>query len=167
MADEELDLSDREAAGLPPPVGPDQPQPALPTYSESWSPPVPAAAPPESTPLAAPLPAAPNLICHGERPFRELIPYLQHADIGLQTLAYTPGAEWFADSLKMSQYTYCRLPIVAPSFLRSDRPHVYYYEPGDDVSIQQALMSAHAHDRLTISADGVLTWDELAATLAA
>ena len=38
------------------------------------------------------LPAAPNLTCYGRRPFVELIPYLQHADIGMQNLHYTPGA---------------------------------------------------------------------------
>jgi 2-beta-glucuronyltransferase len=114
-----------------------------------------------------PLPPAANLTCHGERPFAELVPYLQHADIGLQNLTYTPGAEWFADSLKMFQYTYCRLPIVAPSFLRTDRPHVFYYEPGDPASIRTALLSAHDYDRSTISSGDVLTWDDLAAKLAA
>jgi 2-beta-glucuronyltransferase len=113
------------------------------------------------------LPAGSNLTCHGERPFGNLIPYLRHADIGLQNLTYTPGAEWFTDSLKMFQYTYCRLPIVAPSFLRHDRPHVFYYEPGDDASIRQALQSAQAYDRTRIATDGVLTWDDLASKLAA
>jgi len=113
------------------------------------------------------LPTAANLTCHGERPFAELAPYLQHADVGLQCLAYTPGAEAFTDSLKMFQYTYCRLPIVAPSFLRHDRPHVFYYEPGDDASIRRALLAAHAYDRTQISAASVVTWDELASRLAA
>jgi 2-beta-glucuronyltransferase len=113
-----------------------------------------------------PLPASANLTCHGERPFAELVPYLQHADIGLQCLEYTPGAEAFTDSLKMFQYTYCRLPIVAPTFLRNDRPHVFYYEPGDDASIQQALLGARDFDRGRISTAGVLTWDELALKLA-
>jgi 2-beta-glucuronyltransferase len=113
------------------------------------------------------LAAAANLTCHGERPFAELTPYLQHADIGLQCLAYTPGAEAFTDSLKMFQYTYCRLPIVAPSFLRQERPHVFYYEPGDDASIRQALLDAQAFDHTRISTAGVATWDELAARLAA
>ena len=113
------------------------------------------------------LPAAPNLTCYGLRPFAELVPYLQHADIGLQNLTYRPGAEWFTDSLKMSQYTYCRLPIVAPSFLRQDRPHVFYYEPGDDHTIRQAMVDAQAFDRTRVPLDGILTWDELAAKLAA
>jgi 2-beta-glucuronyltransferase len=113
------------------------------------------------------LPASANMTAHGERPFAELVSYLQHADIGLQNLTYTPGAEWFTDSLKMFQYTYCRLPIVAPSFLKHERPHVFYYEPGDDASIRQAMLDAHAHDRASISCDGVMTWDDVAAKLAA
>ncbi|HZZ81696.1 MAG TPA: hypothetical protein VFE62_24555 [Gemmataceae bacterium] len=115
----------------------------------------------------SPLPGAVNLTCHGERPFAELVPYLQHADIGLQCIAYTPGAEAFTDSLKMFQYTYCRLPIVAPAFLRTDRPHVFYYEPGDDASICQALLTARNYNRSQISTTDVLTWDELAQKLAA
>jgi 2-beta-glucuronyltransferase len=113
------------------------------------------------------LPAAANLFCHGERPFAELVPYLQHADIGLQNLTYTPGAECFTDSLKIFQYTYCRLPIVAPSFLKHDRPHVFYYEAGNDASIRRALLAAHAYDRTQIATASVLSWDDLARKLAA
>jgi 2-beta-glucuronyltransferase len=109
------------------------------------------------------LPTAPNLTAYGERPFAELVPYLKHADIGLQTLRYYPGAECFTDSLKMHQYTYCRLPIVAPAFLKNARSHVCYYEPGDDDSIRQALLAAHGFDRASISTDSVLTWDDIAA----
>jgi 2-beta-glucuronyltransferase len=111
------------------------------------------------------LPSAANLTCHGERPFAELAPYLQHADIGLQCLKYTPGAEAFTDSLKVFQYTYCRLPIVAPAFLKCDRPHVFYYNPSDDVSIRQALLDARSFDRSAISRAEVTTWDSLAARL--
>ncbi len=113
------------------------------------------------------LPSAANLSAYGERPFAELTPYLKHADIGLQALVYTPGAECFSDSLKMQQYTYCRLPIVAPAFLNSDRPHVFSYEPGDDASIRRALEAARAFDRATISTDAVHSWDQIALKLAA
>jgi 2-beta-glucuronyltransferase len=112
------------------------------------------------------LPAS-NLIVYGERPFAALVPYLQHADVGLQNLTYLPGAECFTDSLKMLQYTYCRLPIVAPSFLRHERRHVFYYEPGNDTSIREALLAARGCDRTSISTAGIMTWDELAAKLAA
>lgn len=113
------------------------------------------------------LPASANLACYGERPFAGLVPYLKHADIGLQALTYTPGAECFTDSLKMHQYTYCRLPIVAPAFLRGDLPHVFCYEPGDDASIRQALWAARAYDRASISAAAILSWDDIAGKLAA
>jgi 2-beta-glucuronyltransferase len=112
------------------------------------------------------LPPAANLTCYGERPFAELVPYLKYADIGLQTLSYTPGAECFTDSLKMHQYTYCRLPIVAPRFLQNARQHVFYYEPGDDESIRRALLEASRFERTRISATGIHSWDEIAAKLA-
>ena len=114
----------------------------------------------------ADLPAAPNLCTYGELPFEETIPYLKHADIGLQTRAYSPGAECLTDSLKMHQYTYCRLPIVAPSFLKNDRPHVFYYEPGDDESIRQALLAAHAFDHDLVPRGSVWTWDDMIGQLA-
>lgn len=113
------------------------------------------------------LPAARNLTCYGERPFVELVPYLRHADIGLQNLTYRPGAEWFSDSLKIFQYTYCRLPIVATSYMRQARPHVSYYEPGDPESIRQALLAASRYDRAQISTADVLSWDDVASKLAA
>lgn len=114
-----------------------------------------------------PVAPAPNVIAFGERPFGELIPFLKYADIGLQALVYSPGAECFTDSLKMHQYTYCRLPIVAPSFLRTGRAHVFSYEPGNDASILAALEGAHAFDRSTIPIESVLSWDDIASKLAA
>ena len=113
------------------------------------------------------LPAASNLTCYGARPFAALVPYLQHADMGLQNLTYRQGAEWFSDSLKIFQYTYCRLPIVATSYMRQARPHISYYEPGDDESIRQALLAASRYDRTQISTADVLSWDDLASKLAA
>ena len=103
---------------------------------------------------------------YGERAFAGLVPYVKHADIGLQTLEYWPGAECFTDSLKMQQYTYCRLPIVAPTFLRSDRPHVFCYEPGDDGSIRQALQAALRFDRDLVPGAEVSRWDDLILKLA-
>ena len=108
------------------------------------------------------LPSKPNVHAYGERPFKEIIPYLQHGDIGLQILAYSPGAESFTDSLKMSQYTYCKLPIVAPDFLRSSRPHAFYYRPGDTASIREALTAARTYDRSAIDVSQIRSWSELA-----
>ena len=112
------------------------------------------------------LPPGANVIAYGELPFLDTVPYLQHADVGLQTLRYLPGAECFTDSLKMHQYTYCRLPIVAPRFLQNDRPHVFYYEPGDDASIGRALQAAVAYDRRQVPVHEVWTWDDMIEQLA-
>jgi 2-beta-glucuronyltransferase len=111
------------------------------------------------------LPTRPNLHCYGELPFEQTVPYLRHADIGLHTPTYEPGVESRVESLKVIQYTYCRLPIVAPAFLRSARAHVAYYRPGDRDSVRAALATARAYDRARIETDDIVSWDELAATL--
>lgn len=113
------------------------------------------------------LPSAANLTTYGERPFDETIPYLQHADIGLQTRCYVPGAECLTDSLKMHQYTFCGLPIVAPDFLRNDRPHVFYYRPGDGPTIRQALLDAVSFDHARVPRHEVETWDNMVTRFAA
>ncbi|MBU7583439.1 MAG: glucuronosyltransferase [Nostoc sp. TH1S01] len=107
------------------------------------------------------LPKRKNIVAYQELPFESTIPYIKHADIALQTLAYSPGAECFTDSLKIIQYTYCQLPIVAPAYLASSRPHVFYYQPGDASSIYQALIAAQNYDRTQISTENIYSWDEL------
>lgn len=111
------------------------------------------------------LPTRSNVVAYGELPFNDTIPYLRFADVGLQPRAYSFGAESFTDSLKVLQYTYCRLPIIAPDFLRSPRSNFHLYHPGDDETIRQSMMSALARDHATIDASGIYSWDELAAIL--
>lgn len=107
------------------------------------------------------LPQKPNIIAYGELPFETTIPYIKHADIALQTLAYRPGVQAFTDSLKVIQYTYCQLPIIAPAYLSSSRPHVFYYQIGDYDSIWQALTAAQTYDYSQITTDEIYSWDEL------
>jgi len=104
----------------------------------------------------------PNIILHGEQSFESIIPYLQHADLGLAPYRPAPDADYLSQSsLKMMQYTYCRLPIIAPHFAAVGRPHVIGYTPGDDQSIRDALQKAIAFDRITIDTGRVITWDEV------
>jgi len=112
------------------------------------------------------LPRRRNVIAHGEIPFERTVPLVAHADVALNCLSYTPGAEAFTDSNKMIQYAYCRLPVVAPEFLRSRREGVLYYRPGDDESIRRALEEARGFDRTRVPRDTCRSWDELAADLA-
>ncbi len=107
------------------------------------------------------LPPKPNVIAYGELPFTETVPYIKHADIALQTLAYSPGSEAFTDSLKVIQYTYCQLPIIAPAYLSSPRSHVFYYQPGNASSIHKALTLAQSYNRSQIPTDDIYSWEEL------
>ncbi len=113
----------------------------------------------------ADVPRRSNIFAYGELPFDETIPYLKHADIGLHTLNCKPGAESFADSLKVIQYTYCRLPIVAPEPLRSTRRHTFYYQPGDEASMIRALQAAREFDRENVDLEGIHSWTSLARSL--
>jgi len=109
------------------------------------------------------LPRRRNIIAHGLCQFADTVPFLRHADVGLHCLEEGPGVEAFADSLKVVQYTYCCLPIVAPECLRSDRTHVFCYRPKDPESIRKALQAARAYDRTKIDPATVPSWDDVAA----
>jgi 2-beta-glucuronyltransferase len=111
------------------------------------------------------LPKYKNVITYGELSFKDTIPYVKYADVGLHNLLYTPGSESFTDSLKVIQYTYCQLPFIAPSFLKTCRPHSFYYEYGNTESIRQVLQNAYSYDRTKISTEEVYSWDELAIKL--
>lgn len=113
-----------------------------------------------------PLPRRANVIGYGEMAFAETVPYVKHADVGLATRCYAPGAESLTDSLKVIQYTYCRLPIVAPEFLRCARPNVVYYAPGRTETMVAAIRAARAVDRAGIDRSGIRSWREMATELA-
>lgn len=112
------------------------------------------------------LPERENVISYGEMPFAQTVPYIKHADVGLQTRAYSPGAESLTDSLKVMQYTYCRLPIVAPDFLWTTRNNSFCYKPGDGESMRLALARALEFDRSQVVTSSILSWDELAQEIA-
>ncbi len=112
-------------------------------------------------------PSRPNVVAYGELPFLETVPFIRHADIGLNARSWGEGVECLVDSsLKVLQYTYCRLPIVSPEFLRSERQHVLCYRPGDDASIHAALLAAAAYDRASIEVADIRSWDEIATAIA-
>jgi 2-beta-glucuronyltransferase len=106
-----------------------------------------------------------NIYYYDEMPFQETVPYLKYADIGLHTLSRIHGVESFTDSLKVIQYEYCRLPIVAPNYITCNRPQVQYYIPGDPNSINNALSQAINFDRNKISVDHINSWDDLTSKL--
>jgi 2-beta-glucuronyltransferase len=95
-----------------------------------------------------------------------LVNYLHHADVGLAPYLDRPEAHYLAESsLKLIQYTYCQLPVVAPHFAKAGRAHIIGYDPTDPDSIRHALRSALAYDRATIDRSRVASWDEVIARL--
>ncbi|MDR1659952.1 MAG: hypothetical protein LBR94_06375 [Desulfovibrio sp.] len=109
------------------------------------------------------VPDMPNVRCHGEMPFAETIPYVKFADAGLMILPYkNEFSAVFTDSLKIVQYRYCGLPVVAPDFLDLRREGVFYYRPGDAESCARAAREALLSGRDPGRASEVRSWDEVA-----
>ena len=111
---------------------------------------------------------APNVTYYEEMPFVETVPFVKNADVGLALYRYRSGAEYLShSSLKMLQYTYCRLPIVAPAFACApERPHTFGYQSGKPASIQEAFAQAASYDRSKIAIDRIPSWTALAEALA-
>jgi 2-beta-glucuronyltransferase len=82
-----------------------------------------------------------NVIYYGQMPFSKTIPYVKFASSGLQIMDNTGGAaETLADSLKVLQYSYCKLPIIAPSVIPAfHRENFFYYEYDDEKSIEKCI----------------------------
>lgn len=111
------------------------------------------------------LPEKDNVIVYGEMPFKDTIPYVKHADAGLHTLTYKPGAESFTDSLKVLQYSYCKLPVLAPDFLKTSRKNTFCYTPGDKESITRAIEQAIKSEKESYNTIEVKSWEEVATSI--
>ncbi|MDR2161835.1 MAG: hypothetical protein LBO77_06850 [Desulfovibrio sp.] len=104
----------------------------------------------------------PNVFFHKEMPFSDTIPYVKFADAGLAARTFRNGyAATLADSLKIIQYRYCGLPIVAPDFINLQRDGVFYYQPGHEQSCVRAVREALARGRNPDWAGEVRSWDEV------
>lgn len=107
----------------------------------------------------------PNVIFHGEVPFHTLVPYLQHADVGIAPYQDRPNRNYLAESsLRQLQYIFCRLPIVIPGFA-APRPMPYHflYDATRPSDAAKAARNALAFDRSAIQSDGILDWNEVVA----
>ena len=107
-----------------------------------------------------------NVIYYGEIPFSDLVPYVLHADIGLDNMYWKPNLESCSDSLKILQYSYAGLPIIYPNFFESDRSNIYSYEPDNTNSIKLALNQALNHTPGRDEKHSIKSWHDLAARLA-
>ena len=103
----------------------------------------------------------PNVFFHGELDFKDTVPFIKFADAGLHTLKYSSGAESFSDSLKVIQYSYCKLPVISPDFIKSTRNNFIYYTAGSNESIERAISIAKQFDKSKIDSSCICSWDEL------
>lgn len=110
--------------------------------------------------LTTPLP---NVIEHGEMPFEKLVPYLQHADIGLAPYKASRQAAYLKQSsLKFVQYTYCKLPIVAPRITSNGDPHIHiYWEYNGPNGVIKAFENALKYDRNAIDRSRITGWEDV------
>ncbi|MCX6163718.1 MAG: glucuronosyltransferase, partial [Ignavibacteriae bacterium] len=106
-----------------------------------------------------------NIFYYGEIDFLKTIPLIKFSDIALQNMTYKKGVESFTDSLKVLQYSYCRLPIVATDFLKSKRKNIFYYKEGNEKSIYDALTGALNFPREKFDNTDIYSWEDLAKKL--
>lgn len=84
-----------------------------------------------------------NVVFHGYKSFSELVPYIKHATIGLHTVTNENNvAESLGDSLKVHQYSYCNLPIIAPRPVKTARNNFFRYDYQNEQSIISCVKSA-------------------------
>ena len=103
----------------------------------------------------------PNVIAYGEKPFEFIVPYIKFADIGLAPYRNAPNADYLSQSsLKMNQYSYCRLPILAPFFAAAGRDHVCGYDPEDKASRLKAMQDAINFDTKTIDTSKIINVEQ-------
>jgi len=104
-----------------------------------------------------------NVITHGEVSIQDITAYIKHADIGIAPYRSAPNCEYLSQSsLKMTQYTYCKLPIVAPMFASNGRNNVLAYKSSDlSDELVSAFNKAIKFDRNLINIADVFTWDQV------
>ncbi|MFV0623713.1 hypothetical protein ACBY01_06855 [Sphingomonas sp. ac-8] len=106
----------------------------------------------------------PNLIAWGGQPFERLVPFVQHADVGLALYRAVPGLSYLAESsLKNLQYRYCGLPVVGPGFAIGGLAGGFAYDPGHPRGAEDALRAALARGRGPRG--DVADWDSVAGEL--
>lgn len=106
-----------------------------------------------------------NVQVYGEMAFRDMLPFVKHADIGIAPYRPAPTAAYLADSsLKLTQYAYLRVPAVCPHFAVGHRAHRFGYTPGRASEIVQATRSALS-DTFQSDSHLPLSWDEVALRL--
>lgn len=106
-----------------------------------------------------------NIIYYGYMPFEETVKYIKYADVGLQILTGKEKiVKTFNNSLKVLQYSYCKLPIIAPAIMKSKRTNWFSYEYSTK-SVIQCIENALNFDRKSFDNSDIYSWTDLAKIL--
>lgn len=105
-----------------------------------------------------------NIMIHGERDFASIVPYIRHADIGVAPYRLTENEVYLAESsLKLSQYSYCRLPILMPDMVPYGGSNAIGYQQKGEYRWREKIDAALAMLRSDDIRKDILTWDDVAA----
>ena len=99
-----------------------------------------------------------NSIFYGELKFEETIPFIKFANIGVQIKNFTEGIDVLEKSLKIIQYSYCKLPIISPKYLGLKGENNFYYNQSY-MSIKLAINKALSFNRSNYDNSWVSDWD--------
>lgn len=113
-----------------------------------------------------PLPARPNIFFHGELAFKDLLPFIQHADVGFAPYKLTQGCEYLAHtSNKIMQFTWMRLPILVPCSVPAEGNNIILYELDNYTNYPSNMAQALAIDKTEIDVSYIKSWDEMLSLL--
>lgn len=103
-----------------------------------------------------------NVVIHAEMPFRDTLPYVKHASLGVAPYRAAPNVEYLAESsLKLAQFEYFGIPAVCSDFAAGDVASRFGYIPGDEASIVDAIAAA-LQSVGKVQKRQFLSWDEVA-----
>lgn len=105
-----------------------------------------------------------NVITHGEQAFERIVPYIQHADIGLAPYRLSEGELYLAESsLKLPQYSYCGLPILMPDLIPYRHSNTVTYALDGETDWRARIDAALARPRARHLRRQIPTWSAVAA----
>ncbi|MGG0307056.1 hypothetical protein ABEY43_13020 [Priestia megaterium] len=109
-----------------------------------------------------------NIIYYGEMPFHETIKYVKNADFGLANRTYEVGSESLTDTLKILQYSYCNIPVIAPSYLKTQRENTFYYNIEKLDNVKEVFDKAEKYSKRELpqfDTNTILSWHEVALSI--
>ncbi len=107
-----------------------------------------------------------NIVVHGEKPFRDLVPFIRHADFGIAPYRMSAADVYIAEtSLKYLQYAYCGLPVITPGLVPDTRGNLIGYSVVGETDWPGKVAAALSLPREPQFRDGILDWTEVAAKM--